>query len=92
MPVQLFGIGKAAFNGFLARRVEAFAQIGQPVGVDLLLEGLPDVAGEELLGVLALGAAGALGSVRNFVFETVLILPAPPRRSRKNRLIVPSPG
>jgi hypothetical protein len=67
--MQLLGVGKAAFNGFLAWRVEAFAQIGQPMGVDLLLEVLPDVAGEELLGVLALGAAGALEPVRIFVFE-----------------------
>jgi hypothetical protein len=60
MPVELFGVGKAAFNGFLAGRVEAFAQIGQPMGVDLLLEVLPEVARDELLGVLALGAAGTL--------------------------------
>src|SRR5574343_1210340 len=60
MPMQLFGVGKAALNGFLAWPVEAFAQIGQPVGVDLLFEGLPEVARDELLGVLALGAAGAL--------------------------------
>ena len=60
MPVQLLGVGKAAFNGFLAGRVEAFAQIGQPMGVDLLLEVLPEVARDELLGVLALGAAGTL--------------------------------
>ena len=56
----VYGVGKAALNGFLAWPVEAFAQIGQPVGVDLFFEGLPEVARDELLGVLALGAAGAL--------------------------------
>ena len=50
-------VGKAAFNGFLAWRVEAFAQFGQPMGVDLLLETLPEVTGDEHLTVLALGTA-----------------------------------
>ncbi len=56
MPVQLLGVGKAALNRFLARRIQTLPQVSQPMSVDLFLEALPDVAGNQFLVILALRA------------------------------------
>jgi hypothetical protein len=49
-------LANAALNRFLARRVQTLAQVSEAIGVDLFLEALPDVAGNQFLVVLALRA------------------------------------
>ena len=50
--MQLFGVSKTAFDGFLAAFIYPLAPRAQPVGVDLLKALLPDMACDDL-GVIA---------------------------------------
>ena len=57
MSVKLFGIGKAALDGFLAPFIESLAFTGQSMRVDFLPFILPDMPSD---GFDLLGIAGAL--------------------------------
>ena len=48
MPVQLFGVSKAALYGFLAPLVDLFTLFGVAMAVDLLFVILPDMPGDYL--------------------------------------------
>ena len=63
VAMQLLGIGKAALHRFLAPGIKPFAQIGQPIGVDRLLEFFPEVPGEQLLMIPTLRALRPLRAV-----------------------------
>jgi hypothetical protein len=56
MAVKLFGVGKAALNGFLSPFIETLAPIGQAVGLDAILGILPDVPSDDLGRIGARGA------------------------------------
>ena len=57
MAVKLFGIGKAALDGFLTPLIEGLAFTGQSIRVDSLPFILPDMPGD---GLDLLSIAGAL--------------------------------
>ena len=57
MSVKLFGIGKAALDGFLTPLIEGLAFTGQSMRVDFLPFILPDMPND---GFDLLGIAGAL--------------------------------
>ena len=63
MPVQLFGVGEAAFYGLLSPRVDRFAALHQSVLVDAFLAALPDVTGHDFYAVCALCAVSQQGTV-----------------------------
>jgi hypothetical protein len=48
MPMQLFGVGKAALYGFLSSLVDLFALLGVTMTVDRLFMILPDMPGNHL--------------------------------------------
>ena len=58
MPMQLFGIGKAAFNGLLAPSVDLLSLFRVTVAVDPVLVVLPDVSGNYFGEVRRPGALG----------------------------------
>ena len=65
MPVELFGIGKAALNGFFTPLVNRFAGFGFAVGINLFSIVLPDMPrdGFNLLSVFgALSEQGAFSA------------------------------
>ena len=62
VTMQFLGIGEAALHRFLASGVKPFAQIGQPIGVDRVLEVFPDVPGDQLLMIPALCALQPLST------------------------------
>ena len=56
MPMQLLGVGEAAFDCFLAAFIDPLAPVGQPSCIHFLLGVLPYVA-RQYLGVI--GTSGA---------------------------------
>lgn len=78
MPVELFRIGEAPFDRFLAALVDGLSLGGETMGIDAFPICFPDMPGD---GFDVLGVAGALSQIGTGAaksrFGTVFAIPLP---------------